>query len=58
MNLRGKLTSAGDVYDRLIEGIATVYKDVTKGGGFIDKSRHAEEYDLYHNEFGAIDGPW
>jgi len=58
MNLRGQDTSAAAVYDALIQSINKVYDDVINGPGFIDQSTHAEEYHLFNNPFGVIDGPW
>jgi hypothetical protein len=57
MNLRGVLTTAEEVYEKLIEGISNVYEDV-ESLGYIDSKKHREEYELFHNEFGVVDGPW
>jgi hypothetical protein len=57
MRLRGVVTSASDVYDGLVESINNVFSDVMTSGE-IQRSTHPNEYDLYHNELGVVDGPW
>lgn len=57
MDLRGVETSASDVYDSLVESINNVFNDIMASGS-IQSSTHPDEYDLFHNEHGVVDGPW
>jgi hypothetical protein len=56
MDLRGVETSASDVYDSLVESINNVFNDIMASGS-IQSSTHPDEYDLFHNEHGVVDGP-
>jgi len=56
MNLRGKLTTAANLYDNLMNAIINVYNDVMKFG-VIDKISHKTEYELFNNEQRVVDGP-
>ncbi len=49
--------NAFDVYSNLVDSMNNVYMDV-KEYGYINKAEHPEEYDLFHNPHGVIDGPW
>lgn len=57
MNIRGVSVSASDVYTKLVDSINAVYDDVKKYG-FISKSEHPMEYELFHNPHRVVDGPW
>jgi hypothetical protein len=57
MTLRNQLTEANEVYDNLIRSINSVYVDVMRNG-IIDEEAHPNEYQLFHNRLGVIDGPW
>ena len=54
MNLRGAATTAEDVYNALIASIEKVYNDV-KAHGTIQQG--TDEYNVFHNPFGVVDGP-
>lgn len=57
LKVQGVELSAGDIQAALRTSINNVYDDViTKGLGFIDENAHPDEYALYHNKFGVIDG--
>ncbi len=57
LKVQGVELSAGDIQAALRTSINNVYDDViTKGMGFIDENAHPDEYALYHNKFGVIDG--
>ncbi len=57
MNIRGVEVKASDAYASLVESINNVYNDVVNYG-YIDKKEHSEEYNLFHNPHGVVDGPW
>jgi hypothetical protein len=57
MILRGKNTTAAELYDKLIVSIENVFHDVMSTG-YINKTAHPEEYSLYHNRLKVIEGPW
>ena len=57
MKLRGKETSAAEVYDKLVASINNVFEDVMQFGR-IREEIHKEEYDLFHNSRRVVDGPW
>ena len=57
MTLKGVETTALQLYDKLIDSISKVYNDV-KSSGTINKDLHRYEYELFHNEFGVVEGPW
>ena len=57
MNIRGVSVSASDAYMNLVKSINAVYDDVKKYG-FISKSEHPMEHNLFHNPHGVVDGPW
>eukprot|EP00804_Cyclotella_cryptica_P026688 CCRYP_007918-RA/>CCRYP_007918-RA protein AED:0.35 eAED:0.35 QI:932/1/1/1/1/1/3/166/417 len=56
MNLRGKKTTAAQVYTSLIRSIANVYRDVMEQG-FVDSVSHPNEFKLFNNPHHVIDGP-
>ncbi|WP_031433801.1 hypothetical protein [Methylomarinum vadi] len=57
LKVQGVELNAGDIQAALRTSINNVYDDViTKGLGFIDENAHPDEYALYHNKFGVIDG--
>ena len=58
MTLRGETTSAAQLYDALTDSINAVYGDVVHGKGYINPKIHPMEYDLFHNHFEVVDGPW
>jgi hypothetical protein len=59
MTLRGQRATAADLYDSLLDSINVVFEDVVHGGtGQIDPAAHPVEYELYDNQFKAVDGPW
>jgi len=57
MMIRGKMTTAEEVYNNLVTAVNNVYSDVILGNGIIDKVAHPDEYELFHNPFLSIDGP-
>ncbi|KAL3914552.1 MAG: hypothetical protein SGILL_006062, partial [Bacillariaceae sp.] len=56
MMLRGKEVKAADVLKDLMESIKNVYTDVVQKG-FIDQSKHPEEFHLFDNPKRVVDGP-
>ncbi len=57
LKVQGVELSAGDIQAALRTSINNVYDDViAKGLGFIDENAHPDEYALFHNKFGVIDG--
>jgi len=59
MELRGQSTSAAEIYGKLINTINNVYHDVViSGSGVIDQVAHPVEFELFHNPFRVVDGPW
>lgn len=58
MLLRGRMTTAKQVYDRLVDALNNVYSDVVYRGGFIDNIAHNMEHKLFDNPLKIIDGPW
>ena len=58
MMLRGKLTTAAELYDNLVTALNNVYSDVVYRNGFIDPERHPMEHKLFDNPLRVIDGPW
>lgn len=59
MDIRGQRTTAAELYDNLINTINNVYEDVVNSGsGVIDQVAHPMEYELFHNPYRVVDGPW
>lgn len=59
MDIRGQTTTAAALYDSLIQTINNVYEDVVNSGnGVIDQDAHPVEYELFHNPYRVVDGPW
>ena len=58
MMLRGKMTTARELYDNLVTALNNVYSDVVYRNGFIDPERHPMEHKLFDNPLRVIDGPW
>jgi len=56
MNLRGKKTTAAQVYNSLIRSIANAYRDIMEQG-FVDSDSHPTEFKLFNNPHRVIDGP-
>ena len=57
LTVQGVALSAVDIQNDLRQSINNVYYDViTRGLGFIDENSHPDEYALYHNKFGVVDG--
>ena len=57
LNVQGTDLTVTEVQDALRNSISDVYEDViTDGLGFIDEMEHPDEYALYHNKYGVIDG--
>ena len=57
LNVQGIDLTVVEIQDALRESINNVYHDViSEGLGFIDETEHPNEYALYHNKHGVIDG--
>ncbi|KAL7519875.1 hypothetical protein ACHAWX_004632 [Stephanocyclus meneghinianus] len=56
MKLRGKKTTAAQVYNSLVRSIANVYRDIMEQG-FVDSDAHPNEFKLFNNPHRVIDGP-
>jgi hypothetical protein len=57
LSVDGKTLDAEAVRDALKESINAVHEDlIVHGLDAIDETRHPEEYALFHNPFGVIDG--
>lgn len=57
LQVQGTTLTATDIRDALRDSINNVYEDViTDGIGYIDETEHPDEYALYHNKYGIIDG--
>lgn len=56
MKLRGKKTTAAQVYNSLVRSIANVYRDIMEQG-VVDSDAHPNEFKLFNNPHRVIDGP-
>ena len=57
LTVQGTELTTTDIRDALRNSIKNVYQDViTDNLGFIDEIEHPDEYALYHNKHGVIDG--
>lgn len=57
LTVEGVTLTAADVQSQLRLSINAVHADVIDAGlGFIDPVAHPDEYALYHNRFGVVDG--
>lgn len=57
LNVRGQQLSISDVHLALRGAVNNVYEDVvTSGAKYINPDTHPEEYALFHNRFGLLDG--
>ncbi len=48
--------SVHDIQADLVNAINNVYEDVIEKGGSINPTRHEDEFNLFHNRFGVVDG--
>ena len=57
LRVQGTTLTATQIQNALRNAINNVYEDViTDGLGFIDELEHPDEYALFHNKYGLIDG--
>ncbi|MEW6534355.1 MAG: hypothetical protein AB1454_01900 [Candidatus Auribacterota bacterium] len=57
LTVQGAPLSAVDIRNALRDAINNAYEDIiTDGLGFVDEAEHPEEYALFHNKHGIIDG--
>lgn len=57
LTVGGVSLSVSDVRNRLISAVNGVFDDVvTRGLHYIDPVAHPEEYDVFHNDLGLLDG--
>ena len=57
LTVQGVALSASDIQAALRASVNAVFEDViTDGAGFIDPVEHPDDYALYHNQHGVIDG--
>ncbi len=57
LRVQGTDLSAIQIRDDLRSAINNVYEDVINDGiGYIDETQHPDEYALFHNKYGIIDG--
>ena len=57
LTVQGEAKTAADIKKELRQALNRVFKDIVKRDlDFIDASKHPEEYALFHNKFGVVDG--
>ena len=57
LTVQGTALTATQIRDDLRNAINNAYEDIiTDGLGFIDETEHPDEYALFHNKYGIIDG--
>lgn len=57
LEVQGVMLTATQIRDALRASVNAVHEDViTDGLGFIDELQHPDEYALYHNKHGLLDG--
>ena len=57
LTVLGTTLTAAQIRDALRNSVNNAYQDIiTDGLGFIDPTAHPDEYALYHNKHGIIDG--